>query len=351
MSDEESSEEKSLPPSLKKLREARRKGQIAKSTDMISAVSVTLLTLYLLFAWPGIQAEFARMFDVAARAAARSGPSSWQAAIQETGNAAGNILIPLYLIGFVAIVLGAVISNKGIIFSFEPLKPKLSHIHPVKGFKRIFSIRNLIEFIKALVKSLLLMGALGLSAWYGISAVLRIPYCGSGCVAEALAVIAMPLVVLAVLLFLFAALVDLSVQKWLFTRDMRMTHTELKREMKETFGDPHIRSARKDLQRDAVAGDTGKATKYLKDRKPTFVICANNDVAIGLRYVPGETAAPVVVAKATGQRARLLIRDAVNARLIVENDSDLAHDLLKRAKMDSFIPESAFRSVARILSR
>ena len=350
MSGDQGSEEKSLAPSEKKLRQAREKGQIAKSADAVSAASVTMLTLYLVMAWPSIQEQFARMFDVATRAAARGGPSSWEAAMRETVNAASAIIMPIYLLGFAATVIGAIISNKGVIFSFHPLKPDLKRIHPAEGFKKIFSIRNFVEFLKALVKSMLLLGALGLSAWYGLSAVLRIPYCGAGCSGEALVAVAGPLVVLALLLFLFGALVDTNIQKWLFTRDMRMTHSEQKREMKEIFGDPHIRQARKDQQRSATKGESGKASKFLKSRAPTIIICSGNDVAIALRYVPGETAAPVVVGKGTGQRANMMIQSAMDSRLPVENDSGLAQDLLRRAKMESFIPESAFRNVARILN-
>lgn len=351
MSGDQGSEEKSLPPSLKKLRQAREKGQIAKSVDAVSAASVTILTLYLVLAWPSIQEQFARMFDVAGRAAMRGGPSSWEAAMQETVDAGSAILMPLYFLGFAATVLGAIISNRGFIFSFHPLKPDLKRIHPAEGFKKIFSMRNGVEFIKALVKSFLLMGALGLSAWYGLGAVLRIPYCGSGCAGEALVAVAGPLIVLALLLFLFAALIDSNIQKWLFTRDMRMTHSEQKREMKETYGDPHIRGARKDQQNADARGGSGKASKFLKSRVPTIIICSGNDVAIALRYVPGETAAPVVVGKGTGKRASLIIQGGIDSRLRVENDSALAEDLLRRAKMEAFIPENTFRTVARIINQ
>ena len=350
MSGNEGSEEKSLPPTDKKLRQAREKGQLAKSADSVSAASVTILTLYLVMAWPSIQGEFARMFDVAGRAAIRGGPSSWEAAIAETVDASTNIVLPLYFLGFLATVLGAIISNKGVVFAVHPLKPDLKRIHPAEGFKKIFSARNIIEFFKALVKSMLLLGALGASAWFGLSAILRIPYCGASCSGEALVAVAGPLVVIALLLFLFGALIDVNIQKWLFTRDMRMTHSEMKREMKEAYGDPHIRSARKELQRASARGESGKASKSLKSRVPSVLVCSGNEVAIALRYVPGETPAPVVVGKGTGQRAASMIQNAINSRVYVENDPALAQELLRRAKMDSFIPEGLFRTVARILS-
>lgn len=348
---QETSEEKSLPPSERKLRKAREKGQISKSSDMVAATTVVFLTIYLLLAWPSILDQFGRMFDVSGRASIRGGAEGWRGAIGETTDAMAAIIVPIYCIGALAIVLGSIISNKGVIFSFHPIKPDLKRVHPVEGFKRIFSVRNFVEFIKALVKSVLLVGALGLSAWYGLGAVLRIPYCGADCTGEALTAVAAPLIILALLLFVFAAMIDTNIQKWLFTRDMKMTHTEFKREHKEQHGDPLIRSERRKMRQEAVSGATGPATKMLKSRVPTILICAGNEVAVALRYVQGETPAPVVVGKGTGKRASELIELALDARIPVENDTALAQDLLKRARMESFIPETFFREVARVINQ
>lgn len=348
---QETSEEKSLPPSERKLRKARKKGQIAKSGDVVSAALILFLTLYLMLAWRSILEQFARMFDVAGRAAMRGGMESSQGAINETVDAMSAIVVPLYCVSALAIVIGAITSNKGVIFSFHPIKPDLNRVHPVQGFKRIFSVRNFVEFIKAAIKSLLLIGALGISAWYGLGAVMRIPYCGAECAGEALIAVAMPLIILALLLFLFAALIDTNVQKWLFTRDMKMTHSEYKRELKEQYGDPQVRGERSRMRREAVTGVTGSASSILKSRNPTLLICAGTEIAVALRYVQGETAAPVVVGKGTGQRANDLIELAISNRVTIEHEPELAQDLLRRVKMDSFIPEALFRPVARILNK
>lgn len=351
MSEQQTSEEKSLPPSDRKLRKARKKGQISKSQDMIAASTMVILTLYLLFAWPSIIEQFARIFDASGKAAATGGSAGWKGAIGETLDAMASIIMPIYFLAFIAIVLGSIISNKGMVFSFHPIKPDIKRIHPVEGFKRIFSVRNFIEFIKAFIKSTFLIAALGFAAWYGLSAVLRIPYCGSSCVGEALTVVVVPLIILALLMFVFAALMDSPIQKWLFNRDMKMTHSEYKREQKEIHGDPLIRSARNRIRRDVVAGTAGPASSMLKSRNPTLVICAGNEIAVALRYVAGETPAPIVVGKGTGARAKQLIELALNLRVRVENDSVLAQELLSRAKMDGFIPQSFFRSVARLLNQ
>lgn len=347
----ESSEEKSLPPSQKKLREGRKKGQISKSTDVITAILMLFLIGYLVLGWPLIEAAFARMFDTAGLAASRRGPDSWNVAIRDTWIAMGTIMIPLYILSFMAILLGSVISNKGIVISFHPIKPDLKKIHPVEGFKKIFSLRNFVEFLKALIKSIIILVVLGIIGWFGFEALMQAPLCREDCFSEVLMVVAMPLVIAALVLFIASALVDITLQNWLFTRDMKMTHSEMKREMKEMYGDPMIRRARNQARQGGGSGGSGKATKFLKSKAPTLLICSGAQMAVSLRYVPGETPAPVVIAKATGTRAALLIAEAVDDGISVVNEPDVALALLQQGRIETFVPESLFRDVAKAMSK
>lgn len=347
----DTSEEKSLPPSEKKLREARKKGNISKSQDVIAAVTMILLVLYLVFAWPSIFDSFAAMFESAGLAALRNDRAAWGAATKDTWNEMAEILLPLYIIAIAAIFLGSIISNKGFVFAIEPIQPNLQKINPVEGFKKIFSMRNLIEFIKAFVKSMLLLAGLGFSAWFGIEAIMQVPMCAEDCTAGVLVLVAAPLVFTALALFLFSAIIDVTVQKWLFTRDMRMTHSEFKREMKEMYGDPMIRRARNDSRRDQDGAEKGKATRYLKVRSPTIVIASGTQIAVAIRYVAGETPAPIIVARATGHIATALIEQAHQSGVPVANDPGFAEELFRQAKIYSFIPETFFREIARCMSQ
>lgn len=344
---EESSEEKSLPPSEKKLREARKKGQIAKSQDVISAVSMILLTLYIVFAWPSIMESFAKMFGGAATAASILGPGAWRLGLQETTDAMAEIIVPLYILSILAIFLGSIISNKGIVISMQPLAPDLNRLNPAKGFQKIFAVRNFVEFLKALIKSLILFSGLALAGWLGFETIMNVPLCGQPCYSEALVVVAAPVVFTALTLFFVSALIDTTVQRWLFTREMKMTQSEHKREMKEMFGDPLIRRARNDNNRDDA--DSGPAGKSLANTEPTLVVTAGTQLAVGLRYVPGETTAPVVVSKAKGARALILIDEARRNRAAVANDSPLAEQLYKQSRRLSFVPQAFFKDVARLL--
>lgn len=348
----DSSEEKSLPPSDRKLEEERKKGKIAKSQDVVSAALMLFLVTYLVMGWPIIFAAFARMFDTAGIAAAQKGTDLWGPAIRDTWAAMGTIMTPIYVFSFIAIFLGSIISNRGIVIAIEGIKPDLKKIHPVEGFKKIFSVRNLIEFLKALVKSMLLLAALGVAGWFGFEAMMQVPMCEDDCAGEILAIVAFPLVFAAIVLFLVSAGVDVLVQRWLFMRDMRMTHSEMKREMKEIHGDPMVRRARNQLKREIATGtESGKATQYLEQRTPTIVIVSGNQIAVGLRYVAGETPAPVIVFKGTGARAVLLSQHAVNAGIPIASEPELAEILIAKGKIEAFVPESVFRDVANVMNR
>ncbi len=347
----ESSEEKSLPPSERKLQEGRKKGQIAKSQDIISAMSMLFLTLYLILAWPTIFGAFARMFDTAGMTAAMGGNNAMEIAIKDTWSAIGVILLPLYMLSVFAIFFGSIISNKGIIFSMQSIKPDLKKIHPGEGFKKIFSIRNFVEFLKALVKSFLLLAALGFAGYLGFRAMMRAPLCREDCTQDVLLAAAGPLILGAIALFLLSALVDNVLQRWLFMRDMRMTHSEMKREMKDMYGDPMVRRARNEMKRDVASGDSGKASRYIQERIPTVLVTAGNTLAVAIRYVASETPAPVVLAKGTGARASQLIQNAVSEGVPIVSDSAVAEELLKKTKVEGFIPETMFRDVARVLNQ
>jgi len=348
----DSSEEKSLPPSEKKLREGRKKGQIAKSTDMVSAMVMLFLVIYLVLGWPVIQGAFERMFDTAGLAALQGGTDAWGVAIRDTWSAMGVVMVPIYIVSFMAIFLGSVISNKGLVISFHQVKPDLKKIHPGEGFKKIFSAKNFIEFLKALIKSTLLLMVLAAIGWFGLSAMMQAPLCRDDCTDDVLILVAFPLVFTALALFIISAIVDMTLQKWLFTREMKMTHSEMKREMKEIYGDPMVRRARNEARRNSGSDSgSGKASNYIKSTTPTIVICSGNQIAIGLRYVSGETPAPIIVAKATGARALQLIAEAVNAGLHVANDPEIATSLLQQGRIESFVPESLFREVARVMNK
>ena len=180
----EESEQKTLPASEKKLRDARRKrGQVAHSKDLVSAVTLAVMLVYLAYAWPRIRDGAVQLIDVVSDAAPKP---FWQ--IQERAIALALQLLVTSSAAVVAIVviatLGAgIAATAGPVFSVELVTPKLSHINPVEGAKRIFSLRNIVEFVKGLLK----VASLAVAFWAVlrgfIQPLFEIPVCGATCLA------------------------------------------------------------------------------------------------------------------------------------------------------------------------
>ncbi len=352
---DDSSEEKSLPATEHKLKEQRKKGQVAQGRDMIVAASFIVCVLYLILAWGAIQERFAHIFDQMALAAAveeDAGPLYWPSAVSSVWTDVAAIVAPLLLLPLLAAFVGSIIAHKGILFAAEPLKPASSKIDPVKGFKRIFSVRNLIEFVKSLIKSLLIIGVTGLAGWWALPAAMQTPLCGASCIGLALSKALIPIAVASIAFFALNALFDTGIQKWLFLREMRMTHTEMKRENKEMYGDPMIMMRRREMRYEGVMGESGGAGQAkLSSVVPTLVVLGRGGKAVGLRYMRGETPAPAIVFIGQGAKAGLYARQAAMDGAFVASQPDLVDALSEKGRERHYIPEGQFQEVANLMSQ
>lgn len=344
----DSSEEKALPASDKKLRDSREKGKFAQSRDVVSATIITFVGLYVFAAWSFIAEQFGKVFEIAGRAALSPDQAAFQTSVQAAWDALAAVLLPMMLLTLLGAFLGALISNGGFTVSFHPLAPDLNRINPVEGFKRVFSLRNFVELLKSLLKISILGAAIVGFAFLGAKAAAQIPFCGSACVGGSFRDILWPILVAAILLFILSGMIDVGLQTWLFGRDMRMTHTEMKRERKDMFGDPTIRGERNRIRKESAAEVS--ATQGLKGLPPSIIITGEDDAAVALLYVRGKTPAPVVLAKAVGAAGRAMRMAALADGVIIAEEPDTAAMLLKRGRRDSFVPESSFQEIARILN-
>jgi type III secretion protein U len=340
---DQDTEEKTLPPSAKKLRDLRRKGQVARSKDMVSGVALAGSLGYLMLASVTIVAAAAAMFEKAGDIAAGDFDSGLASMAPVIAHAATQSLLPLLVLVPALVVLGSIVMLQGVPFSTDPISPKMEKINPIEGFKRIFKIRSLIELIKSLVKTAVIVAAFVAVLAGGLNALVLSPSSGLDAEIAVLHTLAMPLFGVAALLFLVAGGADIGLQKWLFLRDQKMSVTEMKRERKDMDGDPHVKRERKRIMREALrlAGGLGL-------RRATIIVHDGGGMTIGLRYKINEMPAPVVVCRGRDARARALLSEADAMRLPVAEDGDLARQLY-RLPLGHGIPERLFRPVALAL--
>jgi type III secretion protein U len=341
MNDE--TEQKSLPASQKKLRDARRKGQVPHSRDLVTGFALTCMFLYLLFAGPALADRLVALVGVTSRLADRQFAEAAGRAVALALDVLLLTSLPLAAVVLVADLVSGIASTFGPVFSFELVKPQLDHINPAQGLKRIFSANNAVEFAKAALKVMILVTAFVLIMRSAIEPLFETPACGERCVVTAALQTIKPLAATAIVAFLAIGLFDLLVQRRLFLREMQMTRTEAKREVKDLEGDPLIRGERRRVRQDVAGRNVRVGMRH------AIVAVMHGDVVVGLRFQPGETPAPAVVCKGTGEAGAAMLAEARQRGIAVVDNAALAAALAARHKVGDFIASDLFGMVAEVL--
>jgi type III secretion protein U len=336
-------EERTLPPSAKKLRDLRRKGQVARSRDMVAGVAMAGSLGFVMLAGMTIVTTATAMIDTAGDVAAGDFDRGLDRLLPVIRHAATGVVLPLLILVPTLAVVSAIVVLGGVPFSTDPISPKLEKISPIEGFKRIFKMHALIELIKSLVKTTVIAAAFVAVLAGGLKALVLAPAAGLDAEIALLRALAMPLFGTAAMLFLVAGAADAGLQQWLFRREQKMSLTEMKRERKDMDGDPHVKRERKRIMREALrlAGGLGM-------RRATIVIHDGGGMTVGLRYKINEMPAPVVVCRGRDARARAMLSEADAMRVAVAEDAELVRHLF-RLPLGHGIPERLFRPMALAL--
>lgn len=341
------SEEKSQPGSEKKIRDSRKKGQVAKSQDMITALVVLACTVYLGFAASDVTASVNALFDEVASTLMKKDlifSESWPVLVAKAVDVLMSATFPLLAVIIFVVVMGNLIIMKGFLFSTDPIKPDVNRLNPVDGFKRLFSARNVVEFLKSIFKVIVLGAALIVVYRNSLPYLLGTPTCGAPCIFASFKLLFIPITITAVLAFFLSGLIDLLLQRWLFAREMRMSHSEVKRERKDIEGSPEIRKERNRLRHALQASSSARGANMA-----SVMIGAPGSWTVGLRYVRGETKVPVVVFVAAADKAQEVWTPENRSNIPHVYDPALSRDIAQRSRIGEALPDLFFERIARIL--
>lgn len=342
MSDD--SGEKTEQPTAKRLRDARRDGDVPKSQDLSHTVTTLVWTL-LLAGLSGFAADrIGSLLDFTWTQTDLSSPT----AMRDVGIAALKTFALLTILPLAIVALAGVFADflqVGALFAPKRIVPQGSRLNPANGFKRVFSSDNLFELLKSLLKTLVLGALLFWIVKHYLPDILRLPK------AELQAYMGLDRRMLLVLgacivvLFAFVSIGDRLFQNYSHRKRLRMSKSDVKREHKEDQGDPQLRGQRKRLHRQWSSQDARQAA-----RNATALIVNPTHIAIAILYDPAQTAVPTVTAKGEGHLARLMRREAEDAGVPVIRNVPLARSLNFCAEEDDFIPEEFFDAVAEVLA-
>jgi len=338
-------QEKSEQATPFKLDEARKKGQVPRSPELLSFMM--LLTFLLMLS--AIVREVCGVFAAHSHwwlGNAASLGKDWGNLLAQGSHSLRQLLDALLpLLG--GLVLVAILSNlifNGPVFSFAPLKPDFKRLHPIQGLKRMFSRRMLVELLKVLVK--------------GVLFALVLYYLFQGLLADlldlaSLAPLALPptlqgllmQVGFAVLMVMAAAMLfDIWYSRRDFARQMRMSRREVKDENRRREGDPEIRSRRRASQQELLQ----KAAALGKVKEADVIVTNPTHYAVALQYRPASMRAPVVVAMGRGLLALRIRSLARKHQVPVLRRPALARSLHSLARLDAAIPDITQNEVAQV---
>lgn len=344
---ETSGQEKSEKATGKRRLEARRRGQVALSREVPSAL--ILLTGLGVFSLAG-SFVFERLFAMlggtfhglnTVRLNTVAGATAFAV---ELFQGLVVLLVPFFLPFLIAGFIGNV-GQIGLEFHAQTLKPKLAQLNPLAGVKKLFSLRSLVETAKSILK-ILIVGGIAYAVVSGhlkeFPGLMRFELVE---IWEFACRLVVKLVFYVCLALIALAALDYLYQRWQHEQSLKMTKQEVKDERKQAEGDPQVKARIRSLQRQAAY-----QRMMAEVPKADVVITNPTHLAIALRFDPQEMAAPRVVAKGAdflAERIKEVARE--NDVPLVEN-KPLAQALFKVAEIGDFIPVDLYRAVAEVLA-
>jgi len=335
--------DKTEDPTPKKLRDLKKKGQIAFSKEVPSAA--------LMIAFFGLFLTITPKLVDQSKAMVLLGPTVLHANFSEAADqlfaayvkAMASMLAPAFLVVFV-VGIAACILQSGIMFSTESVQPSLNKLNPATYFKNTFSIKNAIEFLKSVVK----VGILTLVVYFlvkdGIRASIAAMRCGVPCLQAVLGGLLTDLAIWSSGPFIVIAFADFAFQKWQFTNQNKMSKDEVKREYKESEGDPMIKGMRKQLHQQLLAEGNIQTA-----REATVLVTNPTHIAVAIVYEEGKTPLPIVTAVGVDYVAHRMMKAAEEAGVPIMRNVPLARGLFENASIDQYVPSDLIEPMAEVL--
>jgi len=347
MSDEQGDDsQKTEDPTPKRLEEARKKGQVALSREINNWIMLLAATLVIGAAAPGVMSRLkTHMQAYLEHAHSLPGaPGGFGVVLGDSfWIVLGVLALPLLILCFAAFI-GPFIQI-GPLFAPEVVKPDMSKISPMRGFKRLFSLRSIMEFLKGILKMAVIsvVGFVLLRPYFGqVDHMVGLPV--------PLMMVELKTLVIRLMIGVLVALVVIAVIDILFQRTehmkkMRMSKQELKDEYKQTEGDPHVRAKLRQLRAE-------RARQRMMQAVPQADVVITNPThfAVALKYEPEKMEAPLCVAKGMDEIALRIRELAKEHNITIVENPPLARVLFDTVELDETVPPEHYKAVAEVIS-
>lgn len=324
--------------------ELRRKGQVAKSQELNTAVMFLVAILFLRLYIPYV-ASFIEQYSeqLWLSLLKEMDLQSFMALMRQLGFGFLLTFTPFFIV-LMLTAMGINIAQVGLKLSGYPLRPDFNKVNPVSGFKRLFSLQPLIQLLQSLLK----IAAMVFLAWFILrshyDALLQTVLLDIGDTGRLLGAIVWEIVWKMALLLLGVAVIDTSWQRWYFGRNIRMSKQEVKDEHKNSEGDPQIKSRLRQLQRKAAL------SRMMEDLPRADVVLTNPvHLAVAIGYDRQKMNAPTVLAKGASQVAERIKGLAREHEIPIIENKPLARALFRATEVGSEIPPDLYTAVSEVL--
>lgn len=341
-----STQERTEQATPRRIQEARRKGQVAKSTDLTGAL-LLLAMIALLYA---IQDKF--ILDL------RRYLTNYYSNVGSVDLTEKSLLLvlnnsSLFLLKLVApflavamlVGLASSIVQVGFLFSTEVLKPRASVLNPISGLQKMFSVRSLVELVKSVLKFIIIGGVTYSLIKANLGSLMMVFNLSAEGIYSAIIGFVITVAWWAALAYLALSVLDYMYQRYDYKKNLMMSKQEVKEEYKQTEGDPHIKSKQREIRRSM------SMNRIITEVPQATVVVTNpTHLSIALKYQQGEMSAPVVVAKGANWLAVRIKEIARENRVPVVEDKEVAQFLYQAVEIGQEIPIEIYQAVAQILA-
>ncbi|OAP41078.1 flagellar biosynthetic protein FlhB [Sinorhizobium glycinis] len=348
MSEDQDKDSKTEAPSEKKLSDAAEKGNVPFSREVTAFASTLAVYIFIVFFLSDGAASTAEALkDVFEQ------PEAWR--LETATDAVGLIshvvlksaalVVPIFLLLIIFGVGSSIFQNlpRPVL---DRIMPNMNRVSPIAGFKRIFGIPGLVEFAKSMFKIIVISIIVVLVLWNDYFATLDLMFSDPVTIFATMTSDLKQIVTVVLLATAVLAIVDLFWTRHHWYTELRMTKQEVKEELKQSQGDPIVKSRLRSMQRD-------RARKRMIASVPraTLVIANPTHYAVALRYVREENDAPMVVAMGQDLVALKIREIAEKNGIPVFEDPPLARSMFAQVSVDSVIPPVFYKAVAELIHR
>jgi flagellar biosynthesis protein FlhB len=344
MAEDQDNSQKTEDPTQKRLEEARKKGDIAKSQDVPVWFLIAAAAAIMAAAGPlatSIASPLARILDHPHSFRLTEGGA--QKLLYEVCMA---LLVPLAVIFgalLVAGILGHMVQHRPL-WTMEKMKPNLDKLSPMKGFGRLFGAQGWMNLLKAALKMAAVSAAMVYAVWPEQTAIIEAGYLEPAGLLAITQSIAGRLMIAALVVVGAIAALDFLWQRWSFMQRMKMSRRDIQDETKQSEGDPHIKARLRQIRL-----ERSRKRMMANIPKATVVITNPTHYSVALRYLPDTDAAPVCMAKGVDDLALRIREEAKKHDIPIVENVALARALYPVVEVDEHVPREHFEAVAKVI--